>query len=77
MMEKQSGRKIKELHISNVEKYKNQLLQINQNSGIGTHFTNVLHGLAKEINCSLLEKVRCLLSNARFSLRRLCMLVIS
>jgi len=40
-------------------------LQFGQNTGIGTYFTNGLHGLAKEINCSLLEKLRCLLSNAR------------
>ena len=43
----------------------NQLLQFGQNTGIGTHFTEGIHGLAKEINCFLLEKVRWLLSNAR------------
>jgi len=57
MMEKKIGRKIKEVQIGNVEKYKNQFLQFGQDTGIGTHFTNELHGLAKEINCSLLEKV--------------------
>ena len=56
MMEKQTGRKIKELQIGNVERYKNQFLQFDQNTGIGTHFTNGLHGLAKKINRSLLEK---------------------
>jgi len=48
-----------------VEKYKNQFLQFGQNTGIGNHFTNGIHELAKKINCFLLEKVRCLLSNAR------------
>ena len=80
MMEKQTGRKIKELQIGNVEKY-NQFLQFGQNTGISTHFTNEIHGLAKEINRSLLEKVPFLLSNARldksFRLRRLYMLAIS
>jgi len=64
MMEKQTSRKIKELQIDNVKKYKNQFLQFGQNNGIGTHFTNGIYGLAKEINRSLLEKARCLLSNA-------------
>ena len=60
-MEKQ----IKELQIGNVERYKNQFLQFCQNTGIGTHFTEGIHGLAKKINRSLLEKARCLLSNAQ------------
>ena len=64
-MEKQIGRKIKELQIGNVERDMNQFLQFGQNTGIGTHFTEGIHGLAKEINHSLLEKVWCLLSNAR------------
>ena len=62
MMEKQTGRKIKELQIGIVE---NQFLRFDQNTGISTHFTDGIHGLAKEINCSLLEKARCLLSIAR------------
>ena len=65
IIEKQTGRKIKEFQIDNVEKYKNQFLQFGQNTGIGTHFTNGLHRLAKEINHSLLKKARCLLSNAQ------------
>ena len=65
MMEKQTGRKIKELQIGNVERYNKQFLQFGQNIGIGTHFTDGIHGLAKEINRSFLEKVRCLLSNTR------------
>jgi len=40
MMEKQTGRKIKKLQISNVERYKNQFLRFGQNTGIGTHFTD-------------------------------------
>jgi len=43
----------------------NQFLLFGQNTGIGTHFTKGTHGLAKEINCSLLEKVRWLFSNPR------------
>ena len=64
MMEKQTGRKIKELQIGYIERYKNQFLRFGQN-GISTHFRDGIHGLAKEINHSLLEKARCLLSNAR------------
>ena len=64
MMEKQTGRKIKKFQIGNIEKYKNQFLQFGQNTGFGTHFTDHMHGLDKEINHSLLEKTRCLLSNA-------------
>ena len=63
-MEKQTGRKIKELQIGNIEKYKNKFLQFDQNTGFDTHFTNGIHRLAKKIN-SLLEKVRCVLSSAR------------
>ena len=57
--------KIKELQIDNVERYMNQFLRFDQNTGIGTHFTEGIHGLAKEVNRSLLEKVRYLLSNVR------------
>ena len=42
----------------------NQFLRFDQNTGIGTHFTKGINGLARETNCSLLEKVQCLLSNA-------------
>ena len=41
-----------------VERYMDQFLRFGQNTDIGTHFTEVTHGLAKEVNCSLLEKVR-------------------
>jgi len=39
-MEKQTGRKIKEVQIGNVERYKNQFLQFGLNTGIGTYFTD-------------------------------------
>ena len=65
MMEKQTGRKIKELQIDNVERYKNQFLQFVQSTGMGSHFTDGIHMLVKEINRFLLEKAQCLLSNAR------------
>jgi len=65
MMEKHTDRKIKELQIGNIQRYKNQFLQFGQNTGIGTHFTDRIYGLAKKINCSLLKKAQCLLSNAQ------------
>ena len=40
-----------------------QFLQFGQNTGIGTHFTEGIHGLAKDVIRSLLEEVRRLLSN--------------
>ena len=46
MIEKQTDRKIKELQISNVEKYKNKFLQLSENT-IGIHFTNEIYELAK------------------------------
>ena len=42
-----------------------QFLRFGQNTGIGTHFTKGINGLAKKINRSFLEKVRYLLYNAR------------
>ena len=42
----------------------NQFLRFGQNTGIATHFTKGINRLAKEVNRSLLEKVRWLLSNA-------------
>ena len=59
-MEKQTGRKIKELQIDNIERDMNQFLRFGQNTGIGTHFTKGINGLAKKENRSLLEKVWCL-----------------
>ena len=63
-MKKQICRKIKELQIGNVRKDVNQFLRFGQNISIGTHFTEGIHGLAKDVNRSLLEEVRWLLSNA-------------
>ena len=63
-MKKQTGRKINELQIGNIKSYKNHFLHFGQNTSIGTHFIDGIHGLAKEISRSLLEKARCLLSNA-------------
>jgi len=57
-MEKQIGRKIKELQIGNVGKDMNQFLQFDQNTSIATHFTKGINGLAREVNHSLLEKFR-------------------
>ena len=65
IMEKQTSRKIKELQIGNVERYRNQFLRFVQNTGIGTHFIEGIYGLAKEVNRSLLEKVQRLLYNTR------------
>ena len=42
-----------------------QFLRFGQNIGIGTRFTEGIHGLTKKINRYLLEKVRWLLYNAR------------
>ena len=63
-MERQIGRKIKELHIGNVRKDMYQFLRFGQNTGIATHFTTGTEGLAKDVVRSLLEEVRRLLSNA-------------
>ena len=57
-MEKQIGRKIKELQIGNVERDMNQFLRFGQNTCIATHFTTGTNGLAKKVNRSLLEKIR-------------------
>ena len=53
-MKKYTGRKIKELQIGNVERDMNQFLRFGQNTNIDTHFTEGIHGLAKEINRFLL-----------------------
>ena len=63
-MEKQIGRKIKELQIGNVGRNMNQFLRFGQNTGIATHFTEGINEFTKEVNRSLLEKVRWLLPNA-------------
>ena len=53
------------IQINNVGEYKNQFLQFEQNNEIGIHFTIRKHGAAKEMNLSLLEKIRCLLFNTQ------------
>ena len=62
-MERQIGRKIKELKIG-IGKDMYQFLRFGQNTGIVTHFRTGTDGLAKEVIRSLLEEVRRLLSNA-------------
>ena len=57
-MEKQTSRNNKMLQFDHVGEYKDQFLQFGQNSGIGIHFTVGKHEGAKEVNRSLLEKVR-------------------
>jgi len=53
------------LQIDNVGKYNNQFLRFEQNNEIDIHFTIRKHGVAKEMNLFLLEKIRHLLSNAQ------------
>ncbi|KAH9679174.1 CCHC-type domain-containing protein [Citrus sinensis] len=68
LVETQTGRKIKILRSDNGGEYTyDPFLQVCQNEGIKRHFT-VRHtpqqnGMAKHINHTLLEKVRCMLSN--------------
>ncbi|KAH9771354.1 Integrase catalytic domain-containing protein [Citrus sinensis] len=69
MVETQTGRKIKRLRSDNGGEYKNdQFLQICQDEGIVRHFTvrdtPQQNGVAKRMNRTILEKVRCMLSNA-------------
>jgi len=54
MMENQTGRKIKLLQIDSVGEYKNKFLRFVQNTGIGIYFKIEKHGVAKEMNHSLL-----------------------
>ena len=69
MIETQSGRKIKRLRTDNGGEYKNDLFQkICEENGIIRHFTvkntPQQNGVAERMNRTLLEKVRCMLSNA-------------
>ena len=69
MIEIQSGRKIKCLRTDNGGEYKNDLFQkICEENGIVRHFTvkntPQQNGVAERMNRTLLEKVRCMLSNA-------------
>ncbi|KAH9688249.1 Integrase catalytic domain-containing protein [Citrus sinensis] len=68
LVETQSGRKIKVLRSDNGGKYTSDpFLQICQNEGIKRHFTvrytAQQNGMAERVNRTLLEKVRCMLSN--------------
>jgi len=64
-MEKHTERKIKVLQFDRFGEFKDRLLQFGLNNSIGIHFTIEKHRVAKEVNRSLLENVRCLLSNAQ------------
>ena len=52
------------LRYDHVEKNKDSFLQFSRNNAIETHFTDEKDGVAREVNCVLLEKIRYLLSNA-------------
>ena len=69
MVENQKGRKIKVLRSDNGTEYRNdQFSKFYKKEGISLHFivrdTPQHNGVAKRINRTLLEKVRCMLSNA-------------
>ena len=69
MVENQTGRKIKVLRSDNGTKYRNDQFSIFcKKEGISRHFTvrDTPHqnGVAEHMNRTLLEKVRCMLSNA-------------
>jgi len=67
-MELQSGRKIKIFRSDNGGEYKSdQFMQLCHDEGIERHFTvretPQQNGMAEKFDCTLLEKIRCLLSN--------------
>ncbi|KAG8504212.1 hypothetical protein CXB51_002567 [Gossypium anomalum] len=69
MVETQTGRKVKRLRSDNDTEYKNDLfLQVCQDKGILQHFTirdtPQQNGVAERMNRTILEQVRCMLSNA-------------
>ena len=69
MVENQTGRKIKVLRSDNGTKYRNdQFSYFYKKEGISRHFivrdTPQQNGVAERMNRTLLEKVRCMLSNA-------------
>jgi len=71
-MEKNTGRKIKVLHSDNRGEYTSNLfLQLCRDEDIERHFTvretPQKKWVAKRMNRTLLEKVRCMLSNAGIS----------
>ncbi|KAG8498395.1 hypothetical protein CXB51_006971 [Gossypium anomalum] len=66
----ETGRKVKRLRSYNGTEYKNdQFLQVCQDEGIVQHFTirdtPQQNGVAERMNQTIMEKVRCMLSNAR------------
>ena len=69
MVENQTGRKIKVLRSDNGTEYRNdQISYFCKKEGISRHFTvrdtPQQNGVAERMNRTLLEKVRCMLSNA-------------
>ena len=62
--EKQTNMKIKVLHFDHDKKCENQFLRFSQNKSFRVHFTEQKSEVAKEINCSVLEKIRSVLSIA-------------
>ena len=69
LVETQTGRKIKVLRSDNGGEYiSDPFLQVCQNEGIKRHFmvrhTPQQNGVVERMNRTLLEKVRCMLSNA-------------
>jgi len=64
-MEKQTDGRLRYSKIDNVGEYNDQFLQLRQNNGIYIHLKIGKHGVATKMNRFLLEKVRCLLSNAQ------------
>ena len=69
MMETQTGRSIKRLRTDNGGEYRNDPFdKVCQNEAIVLHFTvrdtPQQNGVGERMNRTLLEKVRCILSNA-------------
>ena len=69
MVETQTGRKVKRLRTDNGGEFKNDpFLKVCEEEGIVRHFTvrytPQQNGVAERMNRTLLEKVRCMLSNA-------------
>ena len=69
------------LRYGHVEEYKDFFLQVDQNNGIKTYFTDGKEGVAREVNHALLERfgICCLMHRWTnyFGLKPMCMLVIS
>ena len=64
-MKKQTCRKIKVLQFDHVGEYNDRFLQFGQTNGIRILFIIGKYGVDKDMNRSLLEKVRSLLSNVQ------------